>query len=49
MAVLASGMTGLLGAPLDFLLVRKIGAPDHDKYGIGAMIDGANPRWSSTR
>jgi predicted phosphoribosyltransferase len=27
-------------APLDVLLVRKIGAPSHSEYGI----DGANPR-----
>ncbi|HEY6870839.1 MAG TPA: phosphoribosyltransferase family protein, partial [Novosphingobium sp.] len=30
-----------LGAPLDVLLVRKIGAPGHEEYGIGAVVDGA--------
>lgn len=33
-----------LGAPLDILLVRKIGAPGHEEYGIGALVDGANPQ-----
>lgn len=30
-----------LGAPLDVLMVRKIGAPGHAEYGIGAVVDGA--------
>jgi putative phosphoribosyl transferase len=29
-----------LGAPLDVLLVRKIGAPGHPEYGIGALSEG---------
>lgn len=33
-----------LGAPLDVLLVRKIGAPGHEEYGIGAVVDGACPQ-----
>ncbi len=33
-----------LKAPLDILLVRKIGAPGHQEYGIGAMVDGASPQ-----
>lgn len=33
-----------LSAPLDILLVRKIGAPGHEEYGIGALVDGANPQ-----
>lgn len=33
-----------LHAPLDILLVRKIGAPGHEEYGIGAVIDGASPQ-----
>jgi len=33
-----------LGAPLDILLVRKIGAPGHEEYGIGALVDGAVPQ-----
>lgn len=33
-----------LAAPLDVLLVRKIGAPGHAEYGIGAVVDGASPQ-----
>lgn len=33
-----------LKAPLDILLVRKIGAPRHEEYGIGAVVDGASPQ-----
>jgi len=33
-----------LRAPLDVLLVRKIGAPHHPELGIGAVVDGANPQ-----
>jgi putative phosphoribosyl transferase len=31
------------GAPLDLLLVRKIGAPFNPEYGIGAVVDGDQP------
>ena len=33
-----------LGAPLDVLLVRKIGAPDQPELGLGAVVDGAEPQ-----
>lgn len=33
-----------LAAPLDVLLVRKIGAPDQPELGIGAVVDGAEPQ-----
>jgi putative phosphoribosyl transferase len=33
-----------LRAPLDLVLVRKIGAPGHEEYGIGAVVDGASPQ-----
>lgn len=33
-----------LGAPLDMLMVRKIGAPGHEEYGIGALVDGDSPQ-----
>lgn len=33
-----------LDAPLDLLIVRKIGAPGHEELGIGAIVDGANPQ-----
>lgn len=32
-----------LGAPLDLLLVRKIGAPSHPEVAIAAVSDGASP------
>lgn len=32
-----------LGAPLDLVLVRKIGAPDQPEYAIGAIADGPTP------
>ncbi len=32
-----------LSAPLDLLIVRKIGAPGHPELGIGAVIDGNEP------
>ncbi|WP_246617512.1 phosphoribosyltransferase [Rhizobium populisoli] len=32
-----------LGIPLDLLIVRKIGAPGHPEYGIGAVVDGKEP------
>jgi len=33
-----------LRAPLDLALVRKIGAPGHSEFGIGAVFDGAHPQ-----
>ncbi|KAF7627188.1 Pribosyltran domain-containing protein [Meloidogyne graminicola] len=33
-----------LGAPLDLLMVRKIGAPGHEEYGIGAVVEGNPPQ-----
>lgn len=32
-----------LGARLDLLMVRKIGAPGWAEYGIGAVVDGSDP------
>ncbi len=34
-----------LGAPLDLVLVRKIGAPNDEELALGAVIDGAEPKW----
>jgi putative phosphoribosyl transferase len=34
---------GALGAPLDLVLVRKIGAPFEEEVAVGAVADGANP------
>ena len=33
----------VLEAPLDFLLVRKIGAPGHPEFALGAVVDGVSP------
>lgn len=33
-----------LGAPLDLLLVRKIGAPGHGEFAIGAIMEGDPPQ-----
>jgi len=33
-----------LGADLDLLFVRKIGAPGYEELGIGAIVDGAQPQ-----
>jgi putative phosphoribosyl transferase len=33
-----------LKAPLELLLVHKLGAPGHEEYAIGAVVDGAEPQ-----
>ena len=33
-----------LGAELDLLLVRKIGAPNQPELGVGAVVDGSDPQ-----
>jgi putative phosphoribosyl transferase len=40
----AYGVAKALQAPLDLLLVRKIGAPGHPEFGLGAVVDGIPPR-----
>ncbi|NEA81153.1 phosphoribosyltransferase, partial [Actinospica acidiphila] len=39
----AAEVAEALGAPLDVLVVRKIGAPRHEEYGVGAMADDGVP------
>jgi putative phosphoribosyl transferase len=36
-------VAGALGAPLNLLLVRKIGAPGFAELAVGAVVDGARP------
>ncbi|MQW85868.1 phosphoribosyltransferase [Sinorhizobium saheli] len=36
-------VAAILGAPLELLLVRKIGAPGHEEFGLGALVDGEEP------
>jgi putative phosphoribosyl transferase len=33
-----------LRAPLDLIFVRKIGAPGHAEFGLGAVVDGTHPQ-----
>lgn len=40
----ASEVAGALGAPLDIVVVRKLGAPGQPELGIGAVVDGDHPR-----
>jgi putative phosphoribosyl transferase len=40
----AFGVAKALGAPLDLLMVRKIGAPGREEFGIGAVVDGGEPQ-----
>jgi putative phosphoribosyl transferase len=37
-------VTKALRAPLDLIFVRKIGAPNHAEFGLGAVVDGAHPQ-----
>ncbi len=39
----AAEVAARLQAPLDLILVRKIGMPDHAEYAAGAVVDGAEP------
>jgi putative phosphoribosyl transferase len=40
----AAQVAEALAAPLDLVMVRKIGAPGHPEYGIGAVVDGKDPQ-----
>lgn len=33
-----------LGAELDLMMVRKLGAPGHEEFAIGAVVDGEEPQ-----
>jgi len=39
----AAEVAAALGAPLDLVLVRKIGAPMQPEFAIGAVVDGDEP------
>jgi putative phosphoribosyl transferase len=41
--VVGAEVARLLGAPLDVVLVRKIGAPWHEELAAGAVVDGDQP------
>lgn len=38
--VVAAEVARVLGAPLDVAVVRKLGAPSHEEYAVGAIADG---------
>lgn len=38
----ASEIARALGAPLDVFVARKVGAPGHREYGIGAIAEGSD-------
>jgi len=40
----AKEVADALGAPLDVVVVRKLGAPGQPELGIGAVVDGDRPR-----
>ena len=40
----AKQVADALAAPLDIIVVRKLGAPDQPELGIGAVVDGDHPR-----
>ncbi len=42
--VVAAEVARELDAPLDVLVVRKLGAPGHEELAIGAIIDGSDPQ-----
>ena len=39
----AAEVASALGAPLDLILVRKIGVPHHPELAMGAVVDGTPP------
>lgn len=41
----AKEIARILGAPMDVLLVRKIGAPGNEEFALGAIVDGPEPNW----
>ncbi|HEX7128265.1 MAG TPA: phosphoribosyltransferase family protein [Thermodesulfobacteriota bacterium] len=40
----AAPVAAALDAPLDIVVVRKIGAPDQPELGLGALVDGDDPQ-----
>jgi len=41
--IVAAEVARQIGAPLDLILVRKIGHPMHEEYAIGALAEGGEP------
>ena len=43
--VVAHEVVALVGGALDVLVVRKLGAPHHEEYGVGALAEDDPPLW----
>ena len=43
----AAPVAAALGAPLDVLVARKIGAPGQPELGVGAVAEGGDPVWNT--
>ena len=43
--VVANEVLAVTGGVLDVVVVRKLGAPDHPEYGIGALAEDDDPLW----
>ena len=41
--VVGAEVAGALAAPLDLVMVRKLGAPGHPELAAGAVVDGSSP------
>lgn len=44
--VLGRVVADALGAPLDLVVPRKLGAPGHEEYAIGALTESGEPVWN---
>jgi len=44
----AKEISDFLGAPLDVLIVRKIGAPFQSELAVGAICEGEEPIWNNS-
>jgi putative phosphoribosyl transferase len=42
----AAPVAAVLGAPLDVLVVRKLGQPGRPELGVGALAEGGEPLWN---
>ena len=45
--VVAHEVVALLGGRLDVLVVRKLGAPHHEEYAVGALAEDDPPLWDA--
>lgn len=45
--VVAAEVHAAVGGTLDVLVVRKLGAPHHEEYGVGALAEDDPPLWDT--